>query len=95
MVLTETSIQDIENALKEFPESKKALESLFPAYFEDKNSVRITENDKGHFLDEARNLLFLPRVYGEYKHKAIYLTSRYNWELVKSAGETLLVPTKK
>lgn len=42
------------------------------------------------------NMYSTPRSCGQFKNKGYYLSSSYNWEIIKDSTETLvLVPTKK
>lgn len=71
-------------------EAKDALVKLFPKYFEDDKYVYIENEEK-----ITKRFLYT-RMEGKYKNKGFYLSSEFNWEIIKdNSGVLVLLPTKK
>jgi len=73
-------------AASKFYDAKNILKTLFPEVFKDEINV--------HRMLEVRDIQV--RGAGEYKDKAFYLNSVYNWEVIEdSSGQPCLIPTRK
>lgn len=90
--LTKDSILKMASESKEV---EKSLRNAFPDAFEEDLSVNVYLSD-GILLDGDWNKIVDVRNNGKYKGKAIYLSSRYDWEIARDEyGMVCVVPTRK
>ena len=103
--------ENVLKLVKEKPESKEYLQTLFPEVFKKEDDSKyfnlsplhtndgyqyMFSNDKAIQCGFNGQRFMQVRVFAEYKNKAFYLSSSYNWELITdSTGALCLVPTKK
>lgn len=86
-----TTREELLKAAETNPEAKEALKKLFPEAFD----CVITKKDDRYYLNDKRVYMDV-RGSGEYRDRAIYLRSNFNYELVvDSSGLTCLVVREK
>ena len=72
---------------------KKVFTSIFPDFSTDKSIDLSKITDEGLFGQS--NSIIQIRCSSDYKDKAFYLSSDYNWELKKDRLAVILIPTRK
>ena len=75
-----------------FPEDSKYFD--FSEHTNKYGYGSIVSSDVAHSLGLCRDFIQV-KAGGKYSDRSFYLTSGYDWELVKDAGATILIPTKK
>lgn len=76
-----------------FPEDSKYFD--FSKYVSQSGTRDIVSSDVADSLGLCRNFIQVRSSDTENNRRAFYLTSDYNWELVKDGGAMILIPTKK
>lgn len=89
--------EEIEQALKEFPESIAVLKSLFPEYFEERNLINLAPGPGSIYHNDNYNTVvhIFREASSKYAGKSLFLSSNFNWKIIKEDDTLLLVPTKK
>lgn len=80
-------------ASRNCPLVKETLKTLFPEAFE-KEPVKLTI--KRDVIQSGEDFMGSDRVSGKYRNKGIFLSRKYNWEIVKDEeNETVLIAKEK
>lgn len=99
-------------AASKCPQAKQTLEILFPEVFKQHRCFNLTKLIPKHYGKETGSPIFSRDSYvdagfnegspievrglGDFQGKSFFLSSKYNWELVKdNYNEIVLLPTKK
>lgn len=79
---------------EESSEVKKSLKKAFPDVFEDEKYLEITSDNR--VFGNRGGMLLERRIAGEFKNKAFWLNSGFNWEIKRDNEDVMcLIPTKK
>ena len=76
-----------------FPEDSKYFD--FSEHTNQHGYDNIVSYDVAHSLGLCRSFIQVRCSNTEYGNRAFYLTSEYNWELVRDGADMVLIPTKK
>ena len=76
-----------------FPEDSKYFD--FSKYISQSGARDIVSSDVADSLGLCRSFIQVRCSNTEYGNRAFYLTSEYNWELVRDGADMVLIPTKK